>query len=182
MKRASELGLEVIQLEEQVLLINKNHEYQTIGWAYNSSKGVFWVSSSDRYPEGYEFIASSKQLDGLPLLVIEDEVENLAKEYTGDEMGRDDKKLFAILCHFGRKLKESHPRTDENLLAAFQAGQQWHQDLINDAKQTHFPQFLKELDEKELWIEVEYYDPLPPTRQVGVRPKIENNQIKAVWK
>lgn len=49
-KKASELGLEAIELGDQVLLVDKNSEYQTNGWAFNNGKGVFWVDMSDRYP------------------------------------------------------------------------------------------------------------------------------------
>lgn len=69
MKSIKELGLEVIVLQDQTILVDKNLRV-SIGWAYNKIDGVWWISSSDRYDYGIEVIASTKYLRELPILKI----------------------------------------------------------------------------------------------------------------
>jgi predicted RNase H-like nuclease len=72
MKKISELGLELIELEDQVLLVDKNSkiekgdlfEFDTLICTYD---GTYHLSAGREH----KIIASTKPLEGIPLLVIE---------------------------------------------------------------------------------------------------------------
>lgn len=101
MKKASELGLELIELEDQVLLVDENSKKQNIiNVKINGFRRVF------------EIIASTKPLEGLPLLVIEDGVENLANQAEIEEI----KKEFQSLTkkELWIEVEEKHFRTVKN--------------------------------------------------------------------
>jgi hypothetical protein len=64
MKNIKELGLELIHLEDQILLIDRSTPFE-------------------------KTIASTKQLNNIPLLVIEDEVDLIAKEIISSEVSKE---------------------------------------------------------------------------------------------
>jgi hypothetical protein len=65
---------------------------------------------------------SQPNLEGIPLISLNLYIEKLAKEYTGDEMSREDKKLFDILCSFGKKILGEHPYTLKDIEKAIMKG------------------------------------------------------------
>lgn len=95
MKNIKELGLELIELEDQILLVDINKERQVNDlYLVKNARGEgkhmisYWTeakrsitSGKDRWEKGV-IIASTKQLEGLPLLVIEDDVEMSAEKYS----------------------------------------------------------------------------------------------------
>jgi hypothetical protein len=168
------------------LLVDKNRVYQTIGWAFNSN-GVFWVSSSDRYPEGYEFIASTKPLEGLPLLVIEDEVENLANQAEIEEYKDNDPydqfyaggDFYEGFKQGYNKSKETYKFTEEDMRKAISMARDYPADVVGYQKD----EIIQSLTKKELWIEVEQWSLAENVTAKNQNVlKISNNQIKAVWK
>lgn len=145
MKKASELGLELIELEDQVLLVDRNI--------------------------AIKHIASTKPLEGLPLLVIEDELSEHEIFMVKSGVLRDDiinwKKGY-------NKAKEVYKFTEKDLRKAYMYGL---------CQEKAFEEVMSELTKKELWIEVECNKVLtrnPPIEVFG--PKITNNQIKGIWK
>lgn len=79
MKNIKELGLELIELENQVLLVqDKRPETGKIAVMIDKSSFIYGKyevhkESHDRSFQWGTLIASTKPLEGLPLLVIEDE-------------------------------------------------------------------------------------------------------------
>lgn len=52
----------------------------------------------------YKIIAQSQpKIEFVPIIRLDSYIESLAKYYTGEEMDRDDKRLFSILCSFGKQ-------------------------------------------------------------------------------
>lgn len=196
MKNIKELGLELIELDDQVLLVEKNREYQTNGWAFNTGKGVFWVDMSDRYPSGYKFIASTKPLEGLPLLVIEDEVEELIDQEM-IKMGHEPKRVRSVMYGEDRelakalynKVKSTYKFTEEDLRRAIKMSKVTQKYKYGEGRVfvNSDESIIQSLTKKELWIEVEYdYEEHPELvgnpKEEWYLPKIINNQIKGIYR
>lgn len=202
MKNIKELGLELIELEDQVLLVEDKRP-ETSKIAVIIDKDSLFYGKYEIHKGTYErnfqwgtLIASTKPLEGLLLLVIEDEervvelfdyIENLSKILYNPERHRDEsiKSLISVACQsVYNKTKETYKFTEEdmvefamNMISQYQFGN----------TNVHNRGILMEsLPKKELWVEVEYdHDdtvPYPKTKGTGHVLKITNNQIKAVWK
>ena len=185
MKKASELGLSVRVVKDKVFLL----------------KG----GSIDLNGEGIAFdvndlIACSEQMGSFPLLVIEDEVENLADqefqeqkesyENSTEMFAFDYPELLAAGFKIGyNKAKETFKFTEDdmvefamNMISQYQFG---NTNIHNRGI------LMESLPKKELYVEVEYQDMMdmwvsPPTIleycNSPMRAKITDNKIKAVWK
>lgn len=191
-KKVSELGLETIQLEDQVLLVDSKWKYKNnklsiysdmISIKSNATlSGWFGIGFVNNHKE---IIASTKQLEGLPLLVIEDEVEKLAEAQFDD-----------ILLQRGFKTgyktsQKSHPYSEEDMARAIEMARvfKFRRDE-NDYTTVEFQKAVKDiiqsLTKKELWVEVELSQ-IKSSDRTGysverVIPKIIEGKIKAVWK
>lgn len=168
MKNIKELGLELIELEDQVLLVDRKL--------------------------GIKHIASTKPLEGIPLLVIEDEAES---EYykTHAKAGFGDYDDFPTFKEGYDKAKETYKFTEGNLLVIRNKFVQllpigdinaW--DLIKSIQKytEWFDKYIQSLTKKELWVEVEL-SLIKENHKTGYTveklvPKTTNNQIKAIWK
>lgn len=200
-KKSSELGLEVIELEDQVLLVKD----------INQTCGAWILQHNKQYPDEIikssherdfgsrdkDIIASTKQLRELPLLVIEDEDEakkSWNKFWMSDVIFYNSDIGKAFKGGF-EKAKETYKFTEEDLRGVFLIGLMENiSGILNEREldkseiESLFLKQLKRITKKELWIEVE--DTLEDNGQTDHTsyptyvkiPKITNNQIKAVWK
>jgi hypothetical protein len=220
MKRIKELGLEVIELEEQVLLVNKNKKPNLNEW-YLDREGFFpkkvkelnggliyhHLDDEDNlyFDRTHEImgliVASTKPLEGLLLLVIEDAVEKLAINSFGHKPSKEDNDILLSLGkgYVGgfkegyNKAKSTYKFTEEDLRKAYGQGKHGGSTQIH----LEFDEFIQSLTKKELWVEV---DDIGRTHYIkednngfndvtGINfhkyewiPKITNNQIKGIWK
>lgn len=216
MKNIKELGLEVIQIEDQVLLINSKS---------GISKGDLFIDKrspneirrhvADSYENYFDdhwkhkLIASTRHLDGLPLLVIEGEVEELAFEVYRDYPNNPKDKIEWHYNHdknaYGKrrafvkgfnKAKEAYKFTEEDLEKAIMFGMHLEQEKSKQIEK-EVSGFIKSLTKKELWIEVKDIGRTHYIKEdnngfndvTGInfhkyewKPKIINHQIKAAWK
>lgn len=122
------------------------------------------------------------------------DVENLAQEYAGDEMSRDDKRLFAVLCSYGRKLQSLNEKkfSEKDLYGLLKLiGQQGYYVecdgtvYANAFDGGYVVDAVKEYSEsqskpKEYNVVVEMEDKiaLDGHTLIGSEPKITNNTIK----
>lgn len=182
MKNIKELGLELIELEDQVLLVDKriqpvnNWYFDTYIKKVKNTSGAEYAKDS----QVIQIISSTKPLEGLPLLVIDDEFDipefdleleklrfqqgyNKAKEtsiYFDDEFDLANKIRVLFLKHG----KDSWVSIAKEL-------------IMNETK-------------KELWIEVEekHFRTVKNNEgqvidhQFTIEPKIKDGKIKAIWK
>lgn len=198
MKNIKELGLETIQLEDQVLLV-KNGEIPK-NWYLDDANQIresviddpdWWCAR-----KGYRsIIASTKPLEGLPLLVIEDEVENLANQAEIEEYKDNDPydQFYAGGDFYDgfkqgyNKARQTYKFTEEdmvefamNMISQYQFGN----------TNIHNRGMLREsLPQKELWIEVEFKETKSSVFRENdaapygkYEPKIVNNQIKGIYR
>lgn len=216
MKKISELGLELIELEDQVLLVDKttieldhwyfNERTKSIARCNEMNIGAIKSMNQDGL---HKVCYSTKPLEGLPLLVIEDEVEDIVGEnlkricswetYQDHPIGRYAKQ--ALQEH--EKAKGTFKFTELDLRFALDYGRSQGYEYASmetfqdseDLKKLELEQkedkeeFIQSLTKKELWIEVEEKEyPVSSVSFDSVKfskfdqPKITNNQIKAVWK
>lgn len=166
----SELGLEVIKLEDQVLLVDKLEHtnvrlilHQSINGKVNhfyKSDEIDLEDYNKRRFLGLTFnvVASTKPLEGLPLLVIEDEVEKLARNHSVDRFKKSDNQRYfnQTSCEIDfieghNKAKETYKFTEEDMKLAWQAGCK----AILNRGTAFFEEFIADVKKKELWIEVE---------------------------
>ena len=211
MKNIKELGLETIQLEDQVLLVNSKS---------GTSKGDLFIDKrtpneirnhvADSYENHFDdhwkhkIIASTKPLEGLPLLVIEDEVENVF--YQDNILDKEVAQHFFSLFKEGyNKAKETFKFTEEDLRKAIQLGSDFCDiESFEPVPELVISDFLQSLTKKELYVEVEEKSIEEIEIELGIyghdeglteseyseyikknnvlKLKITNNQIKAVWK
>lgn len=210
MKKASELGLELIELEDQVLLVDslKSRVYGDYyvlrnAWGLNSHEVTQWTEAKHSLLSGKKsnptgvIIASTKQLEGIPLLVIEDEVEKVF--YQDNILDKEVAQHFFPLFKEGyNKARETYKFTEDNLLVIRNKFVQllpigdinaW--DLIKSIQKytEWFDKYIQSLTKKELWIEVELipvYDNhgggniFESDKKEVIR--ITQGKIKAVWK
>lgn len=206
MKNIKELGLELIELEDQVLLVDRdlnkggdtkyylngfigrlysNPQYQSYDILDFDGTLLERVRiKSNEVP--YRIIASTKPLEGLPLLVIEDELKDLAeKRFTGSDDITNYNLRFGFVEGY-KKAKETYKFTEDDLRRAYLAGR----NNGESKSDKNFNDLLKSLTKKELWIEVEEKHFRTVKNEQGqfidheliLEPKITDNQIKAVWK
>lgn len=205
MKKASELGLKIIELKDQILLIDDRISVNQI-WGYDPERnqvGIFYGSPTES--PYVEIIASKEKIVDIPLLVIEDEVERLADRSSEMQEGTYTPPHKITYCHGFidgyKNHQKTHPFTEDELRKAFWFGKEWLMDLpeeyiehnygisnsdsMNDNQV--FDALVKSLAKKELWIEVEEKlgDEGIVAHALGeceYFPKITNNQLKATWK
>ena len=201
MKNIKELNLELIELEDQVLLVD-DKKLIINGYIHRGTekpvinKPDFWFDFGVPYKN---VIASTKPLEGLPLLVIEDEervvelfdyIENLSKTLYNPERHRDEsiKSLISVACQsVYNKTKETYKFTEEDLKKAlWELGDVLfnnNQNGITEGEpELYFDTIIQSLTKKELCIEIEDKIAIDGHTIIGVEPKIVNNQIKAIWK
>ena len=206
-KRVSELGLEIIKLDDQVLLVDKLEHTNNRLILHQSINGKVnhFYKGDDIDLEDYNarrflgltfnVIASTKPLEGVPLLVIEDEVQKMADERFPEDGVHDNRMWQAVGFVKGyNKAKETYKFTEEDLRKAlWELGDVLFNNNQHGIKEgepkIYFDGIIQSLTKKELWIEVEFKE----TKSAVFRendaapygkyePKITNNQIKAVWK
>ena len=205
MKKPNEIGLEVIELEDQVLLVDSKWKYKnkelsihldTISIKSSATlSGWFGIGFIDNHKE---IIASTKQHKGLPLLVIEDDVDNLGEDHTNIRILQHNTSILDARQYFDgfkdgyNKAKETYKFTEEDLKKILEfwgdrgrydkegftcSFEKWWEQIGKDS--------IESLTKKELWVEVEteldaYYR--NGLGGGGRFPKITNDQIKGVWK
>lgn len=194
MKNISELGLELIELEDQVLLVDNLNP--KVGCYLVDNDQIYGPFEINDHLIDYigNIIASTKPLEGLPLLVIEDEVEKLIDEElikTGHESKRvrsliygEERELAKTLYY---KAKETYKFTEEDLRKAIDMARKRDQDGCIEFEDD---EIIQSLTKKELWIEVDGCSDChlndgymsSPNCCREVQPKIINNQIKATYK
>jgi len=204
-RNIKELSLEVIELEDQILLVDENKprvygDYYLLknAWGLDKHEITKWTESKHSILSGKKskptgvIIASTKQLEGLPLLVIEDDVEMSAEKYStrfqlyGGETDKALKEVSVLSYLKGyKKAKETYKFTEEDLRNAlsesFKASQEGYQ-ITSD-------EIIQSLTKKELYVEVEMKETKSSVfRENDNAPfgkyqlKIRDNKIKAVWK
>lgn len=195
MKPIQELKLELIELEDQVLLLDKNSKMIGGDWYYNSYYNTVnrrdGCISSEKKASGItvcKVISSTKQLEGLPLLMIEDVVDRLAYDYCDNTVPKDVTRSLHYSFKRGYlKAKETYKFTEVDLLIAFNTGRTYEKSNHNGVGQNELVDYIKSLTKKELWIEVYERCKCGTTCEFNEcrheqKLKITNNQIKAVWK
>lgn len=173
MKSVTELGLELIELEDQVLLVDKKSKGGKFYYVDNSLGKR--IETAETRPSGdvFEIIASTKPLEGLPSLVIEDEVDENIKNrnfykqimnpypiesysYTAYEKGFIEG--YNKSTEFYSNLKETYKFTEEDFREA--VCEAWNSCEDNEDEETFtqvFNRIIQSLTKKELWLEVEYF-------------------------
>ena len=188
MKKISELGLELIELEGDLLLVD-DKKLIINGYIQRGTekpvinKPDFWFDFGVPYKN---VIASTKPLEGLPLLVIEDEVEKLIDEEL-IKMGHEQKRVRSLIYGEERELaktlyykaKETYKFTEEDLKTSIDASKHGYTDDY----------IINYLTKKQLWVEVEFKETKSSVFRendnapYGIyEPKITNNQIKGIYK
>ena len=210
MKPISELGLELIELEDQVLLVQS--DWKDIPYIKNAKDDKVYMIAKEKIALEIlsvpvkncpQIIASTKPLEGLPLLVIEDEVDDLAEDHTNIRILQHKTSIQVATQYFDgfkegyNKAKETYKFTEEDLKGVFLIGLMENiSGILNEREldkseiESLFLKQLKRITKKELWIEVEekHFRTVKNSEgdvidhQFTIEPKITNNQIKAVWK
>lgn len=190
MKNIKELGLETIQLENQVLLVEKS--VISVGDYITDSLRVWRWNDDCSLLGRKKVISSTKPLEGLPLLVIEEEVHELSKEYLKDttyEKESDDQFIgrYSGFMSGYNKAKETYKFTEEDLRKAIDMARETleYDEIYGWFTTKSEEEIIQSLTKKELWVEVE--TELDAYYRNGIGgggrfPKIIKNTIKAVWK
>ena len=199
MKNIKELGLELIELDDQVLLVDKRIQ-PVNNWYFDTYIKKVKNTSGAEYAKDaqvIQIISSTKPLKGLPLLVIEDEIDELFFEELAKETPQAyDQALLQATKHgfkYGyNKAKETSISFDDE----FDLANKIRVLFLKHGKDS-WVSIAKELimneTKKELWIEIENYCGSPYTTErcpkcvdscdmAYQRPKILNGKIKAIWK
>ena len=213
MKKISELGLQAIELEDQTVLVDKNQVVKV-----NDSGHFMCYDFDDPYLVSLKLvteddidhchqkvIASTKPLEKVPLLVIEDEADRLAYEHCDTVVPKDNTRSLHYSFKKGyNKHAETYKFTEEDLRYAIDYGRNQGYEYASmetfqdskDLKQLESEQkedkesFIQSLTKKELWVET--YEILTksevfrendnaPYSTTSIKIK-NNNQINAIWK
>ena len=199
MKNIKELNLELIQLTDQVLLVDPSKPCQEGDWIYWNKRPVKSIDTTYSKATKY-IITSTKQLEGLPLLFIQDEVDELIdKEMI--KMGHEPSRVRHLIFGEDRQLakavynkaKTTYKFTEEDLRQAVEDALDWFgggrdRDLIDS--HSFMDRYIQSLTQKELYVEVdcEYGDNCPSKGAYDkqylckIIPRITDNKIKAIWK
>lgn len=212
MKSIKELGLEIIELEDQILLVDEKGKLSDGDWFYNNfddnqskiqQKKGSWATCYNEF----KIISSTKPLEGLPLLVIEDDVEKLA-EHSSEVQEATYTSQHKTTYKHGfidgfNKAKETYKFTEEDLRNAIQHGgsigynyasQETYLDSqemreLEEEQDEDVENYIQSLTKKELWVEVEEHGGQPMSGPFGTfmfgtkfRPNVSQGKIKAVWK
>lgn len=188
MKPISELGLELIKLEDQVLLVD-NNQIKNFDWVVDKSCKGAWIIQISEETDLNQYkrvISSTKPLERLPLLVIEDEGDADFEKYKDEVGSRYSHSLYQFskdrIEEGYNKAKETFKFTEEDLLEAFEMGKQ----SVLGEIQIFQQDVVKSIIKKELYVEVELFQ-IKSGDKTGYTvekliTKITDNQIKAVWK
>jgi len=188
-KKASELGLNVIEYDDHILL-TRGSEIRLDD--PDPSKMKYAIELSN-------LVESTTPIEKTLLLVIEDEVNEITKNEVPDRIYKTGVN-YAANEQLGfkkgyNKAKETYKFTEEDLRGVFLIGLMENiSGILNERKldesevESLFQKQLGAITKKELWIEVEetledngQMDHTSYPTYVKV-PKITNNQIKGVWK
>ena len=200
MKNIKEIGLDLIHLEDQILLVDNNKQrnindfyLSRNAWGEGKHEINCWTEAKRAIISGKDskaksvIIASTKPLQGLPLLVIEDEVEKMAKEYTEKRNYLTEEEQGFVDGY--NHAKSTYKFTEEDLMKCLKVVyDDWFEDKghVERTEKEYFERIIQSVTKKELWMEVDYdHDdtvPYPKTKGTGYVLKITNGQIKAVWK
>lgn len=208
MKNIKELGLELIELENQVLLVqDKRPETGKIAVMIDKSSFIYGKyevhkESHDRSFQWGTLIASTKPLEGLPLLVIEDEAKKQALKVfpvSMDTRNNITKDLNAIertsFIKGYNKAKKTYKYTEEDI-CKFVEWMNLHYRTLEHTISFKGVEGTKELltlwlkqNKKELHVDVELKETKSSVfRENDNAPfgkyqiKTTDNKIKAVWK
>lgn len=194
MKPISELGLELIELEDQVLLVDNINvsESPYVLWKNKIYSNKIHSFTGVKYDECKRVISSTKQIEGLPLLVIEDEVDSIVESEFKIKHPSDETHWKKALWKDGyATAKETYKFTEEDLKKILEfwgergrydkegftcSFEKWWEQIGKNS--------IESLTKKELWIEVKK---MPQSRFITTamhkyQPKITEGKIKAVWK
>ena len=201
MKTILELGLELIELEDQVLLVDRdlnkggdtmyylngfigrlysNPQYQSYDILDFDGTLLERVRiKSNEVP--YRIIASTKPLEGLPLLVIEDES---AKEMQKWFLTTKNEQADPVSFFKGYdKARQTYKFTEEDLRKVIELARECDSDCGGIYWENGVEYIIQSLTKKELWIEVEEWSLAENVEAKNQNvPKIINNQIKATYK
>lgn len=213
MKKISELGLELIELEDQVLLVDRDlNKGGDTKYCLNGFIGRLYSNTqyrsydildfdgsllkrvrikSDEIP--YRIIGSTKPLEGLPLLVIEDEAQAESDNYFSEQFKKETPSHYYHLNDGFKKgynkAKETYKFTEKDLRDIFLMGlMEKISSLLNEKPldkkdiESLFQKYLKSLTKKELWVETEEKIALDGHTIIKTELKITNNQIKGIRK
>lgn len=198
MKNIKELGLELIELKDQVLLVTQNEMISPDDLVFESKDRLYSVTESTyTNPKEYgvyKILASTVKLrKGFPLLVIEDEVDQIADELISSSSNLDVKFVKEVWKNGYNKAKETYKFTEEDLRGIFLMGLMENISSILKERSLEkeeiivlFQKYMQSLTKKELWVEVEL-DQINVNHKTGhevnkVIPKISQGKIKAIWK
>jgi hypothetical protein len=132
-----------------------------------------------------QIIASTKPLEGLPLLVIEDEI--IGKpldDYIRSKASQD--KCIGFIEGY-KTSQKSHPYSEMDMISFHVFVDNYYANGQNKYKKLlQLLEDWKAINKKELWIEVEL-NQIKASDKTGydvskVIPKITNGQLKAIWK
>lgn len=219
MKNIKELGLELIELEDQVLLVDElehTKDRLILHQSINGKVNHFYKGDEidlDNYNSRrflgltFNVVASTKQLEGLPLLVIKNGIKKLATK-TLSEQDWDTSKGLPFNEGYLKGFKEGYNNakstykfTEEDMIE-FVVWLNNTDEIFEQTKHIDFTKSDKDVGKelleiwkeqrakKELWVETVDYCRLPYTtdkcpcqncKGEGLL-KITNNQIKAIWK
>lgn len=204
-KPISDLGLEIIQHEDHTLLVDKKSKGGKYYFVDNSLGKR--IESSETIPSGdvYEIISSTKQLDGIPLLVIESEEEKI-KRIALEWFVNVDKREISFdlgwikIFEAGFNSNKKNYTRDDLIEAYIKGGNDMHNHCIKHDWKGVYQKFdnnkfnelgaryIKSKSKKELHIHVD----LIPTKSSIFRendnapygkykPKIVDNIIYCIW-
>lgn len=206
MKNIKELGLELIELEDQVLLIeSKVGGGKLNDWVKLSIPKIERVEYWNEDLVGFcnKIVSSTKPIEGLPLLVIEDEVNftiqdrNFKKQtmnpypveeyaFTAYEKGFIEG--YNKSTEFHNKAKETYKFTEEDLRKAIDGAFEKGRNRIGFFE-SDYDSIIKSLTKKELYVEIELIpvydnhgngDIFQSDKKEII--KITEGKIKAIWK
>lgn len=203
MKNIRELGLETIQLDDQVLLVDRKSRIRNgdfiLGGADDESFHEIWVMDNHFISEeDCKVLASTKPLEGLPLLVTEDEVDSIVESEFKIKHPSDETHWKKALWKDGyATAKETYKFTEEDLKKILEFwGERGRYD--KEGFTCSFEKWweqtgknsIESLTKKELWVEVEekHFRTVKNNEgqlinhQFTIEPKITEGKIKAVWK
>jgi hypothetical protein len=202
MKNIKELGLELIELEDELLLVDDNDVSNSpwVLWKDKVYSNKLHSFTGVKYDECKRVVTSTKSYEGLLLLVIKDEndivIDSLEKILAWESY-----KDHPIYKHADYALgeyleyKETYRFSEEDLRKAIQIARDslhWHEECGWYTTKNE-EEIIKSLTKKELWVEVEGYCGSPYTTdrcpkcvdccdRAYQRLKITNNKIYSVWK
>lgn len=189
MKNIKELGLELIELEDQVLLVeDKRPETGKIAVMIDKSSFIYGKyevhkGTHERNDQWGTLIASTKPLEVLPLLVIEDEaIGKPLDEYIRTKANQD--QCIGFIEGYN-KAKETYKFTEEDLRKAIDIARMTldYDERWGWYSTKNEEEIIQSLTKKELWVEVEQWSLAENVTAKNQNVlKITNNQIKAVWK